>query len=58
MVKNYYKKGYWQIDEYLEDTALIKDLIPENIRSFITDYKFYSIETKESLHDAWLTSFK
>ncbi len=58
MGKNYCRKGCWYIGEYLEDLAVNESLIPENIRSFIMDNKSYIFDNKESLHDAWLTSFK
>lgn len=50
------KEGTTNFDEYFKYIESIKNNIPSHLYSFASDSKYYGLNSRESLHDAWLNN--
>ena len=43
-------------DRYFEYLRSVEPLLPDGLKRYAMDWAHYSLESEETLHDAWLTS--
>ena len=52
------REGAWQWEPYRDYLAQIRDRLPPQVAAFATHITRYSLDSPESLHDAWLESLE